>query len=359
MSAVSRHFVFTWNNPPPDAFDQLTAFRPLTNQIAVGSEVGASGTPHLQGFVTLKKPQRLSGCIRLFNIPAIHFETLISTPELAIAYTHKDDALGGPRLDWDDRHAGSRSDLKALSSLVTSDPRNAEYLVATQMPTMMIKYPAGIKALARAVIPLPPLIQPKIVSWFFGISGTGKSHNAIAEARALGASEDDIYPWSNGDFQFADGYTGQRFVIFEELRATWKNFTYSRLLVLLDKYRTSVGVKFGSYPWCATHIWITCPFHPDQMCPIEELRINHQAQAQLTRRLSTLREYTVVHSDAYAALPLPPSPPSSRHPSRTVSIASRGQTPVRRGALALSVAARFPSVSIARTESLHDSQESS
>lgn len=312
----SRSWCFTWNNPPPGALDTLLTHRagssaaPVFTMLAVGFEVGASGTPHYQGTFTTSKPVRLSALTRA--LPGLHFEIRRATEEQAIAYTKKD---GSPdRLDFDDRSQGARNDIHSMSAMVAADPRSAIRNVATAMPELYIKFHAGVAALSRALLPQPPLRQAKNVRWFCGPSGTGKTYNAVAEATAL-APESDIFVWALHNLKFAGNYSGQRFVIIDELRPTWEHFTFARLLTLLGDLRTEVEVKGGQVTWCATDIWITTPFSPYGFLTPEESRANPQAHVQLTRRINETRVYEDVHPDAFARPVCPATPPQSRSPS--------------------------------------------
>lgn len=79
----SRCFTFTHNNyPNTDLEDQLEC-----KYIIYGKEVGASGTPHLQGFVSFDNPSTLTAVIK--KLPGCHVEVAIA-PDQAIEYCKKD-----------------------------------------------------------------------------------------------------------------------------------------------------------------------------------------------------------------------------------------------------------------------------
>lgn len=322
----SRAYVFTWNNYPESAYDDLSVLRPHILVMNIGKEVSASGTPHLQGHFILKKATRLTAVRRLF--PAgIHFEVRRGTEAQAKAYTEKE---GNPdRLDWDDRHQGSRTDLAAVSAIVKAHPRTAIHAVASSMPETYVKYHAGIRALQSALLPPWDPRTKRVCKWYYGPTNTGKTYTAVTEAHASSGDPSNVFVWSNQNFKFADGYSGQQYVVIDELRPTWREFSYARLLTLLDNYPTTVEVKGSSFPWLATHVWITAPVHPDPICPHEEICFNANAFLQLRRRLSVIQLFDVPYVEADAPAPSLPAapPPAGEHICPDSAPPSRAATP--------------------------------
>lgn len=324
-NSPSRSWCFTWNNPPPDAYDRIRVFRgdlvDASDRIAavfIGREVSATGTPHLQGYLVMQRPCRLAHLRRTF--PGVHFEVRRGTEPEAIEYTKKE---GNPdRLDWDDRKQGSRTDLAAVAALVQANPKVGVRSVAAMMPTAFVKYHAGVTALARALLPIPPLIRDVSVFWYYGPTGTGKSWTALQEAlSAAGGLEGDVFRWTVPNLKFASSsYNGQRFVIMDELRSTWQHFTFGYLLTLLDKYRAETELKGGDLFWAPTHIWITTPLHPADFVTDEERRGNPMAIGQLTRRITVCKHFTELYVAPPVAAPsaddqVPPCPPADPSPS--------------------------------------------
>lgn len=88
--AVQRHWCFTLNNP-------TEADRGLLDQaweqgkmeyLICGNEVGANGTPHVQGYMILKKQGRMSAVKKL--VPRAHIEPAKGAPHQAADYCKKD-----------------------------------------------------------------------------------------------------------------------------------------------------------------------------------------------------------------------------------------------------------------------------
>jgi len=88
----SKYWVFTLNNPTLDEFDILKKeICLLCLDYRVQEEIGACGTPHLQGFIQGKKPMRP---IESFSCKRMHWEKA-RTPALARAYCTKSDTATG------------------------------------------------------------------------------------------------------------------------------------------------------------------------------------------------------------------------------------------------------------------------
>lgn len=308
-----RAWVFTWNNYPADAYVRLSAERARFPVINVGKEVGASGTPHLQGHIVSKAPVRLSTLTRLF--PGVHFEPRLGSEQQAREYTEKE---GNPdRLDWDDRQQGSRTDIQAMTALVAANPLAASRAVAAAMPHLYVKYHAGVAALARQLLPPTSLLVRRIVCWHWGPTGTGKTHSAVTRALAEAHDENDVFVWSLPNLKFAGTYAGQSHVVIDELRTNWEHFSFSGLLSLLGNSRHEVEVKGGTVPWRATRIWVTAPVAPQNFAclvgdPIE----------QLLRRIAVISEFNVPYvapppaepDAAAAACPDPRGSPAPTEP---------------------------------------------
>lgn len=88
---LSKWF-FTWNNYPEEAVETLeTLFNSICKEYVFQAEMGACGTPHLQGSIFLKKPMRWSE----FHLPeTIHWEKT-KFKDAAMAYCSKDETKIG------------------------------------------------------------------------------------------------------------------------------------------------------------------------------------------------------------------------------------------------------------------------
>jgi len=93
--------------------------------------------------------------------------------------------------------------------------------------------------------------------YFWGPTGTGKSHRAWEEAGP------DAYPKSARS-KFWDGYRGQENVVLDEFRGA---IDIGYLLTWLDRYPVSVEIKGSSMPLQATRFWICSNLRPEMLYP--------------------------------------------------------------------------------------------
>lgn len=161
-------WVFTLNNPTEQDRDnvaQLGNNRELVKYLVVGRERGASGTPHLQGFVIFKRTARFGRVGRL--LPRSHIEPARGTSDQAAEYCKKDG-------DFDEygefpRAAGATGVLESLYAW--GDEYIAEHgraptspEVAREHPTAYLRYPRCVR-LFQLRAPPPDLREGEPREW--------------------------------------------------------------------------------------------------------------------------------------------------------------------------------------------------
>jgi len=124
---TARNWCFTLNNYTDD---DLTFFRSHLNDSSLvryavfGFEVGESGTPHLQGFVSFKQSRRLA-YLRTYLSSRGHYEISKGSPEQNFDYCSK---AGTFEEFGDRRSSGKRNDLEAFKSAVLEGERDKKKL---------------------------------------------------------------------------------------------------------------------------------------------------------------------------------------------------------------------------------------
>lgn len=111
----AKHWCFTLNNYTQDDLDRIAANANFYDYLIYGREVGDSGTPHLQGFVSFPTRVRLNYCVE--KIGQAHFTTARNVDH-SIQYCKKD----GDYVEYGERPAGkgNRNDLESFKKAVIS-----------------------------------------------------------------------------------------------------------------------------------------------------------------------------------------------------------------------------------------------
>lgn len=242
----SRAWCFTFNNYTEGDYELLKKkFNELKNveYWVIGKEVGAQGTPHLQGYIRLSQSRRLSFLKNQFNIK-IHWETRKGTDEQAAVYCKKDGKFeehGTPAKQ------GTRNDLNAIKSAV-KDGKPMREIIELCNPRNL-RYAEKYLQLSERKRNWKPE-----VTWIYGPTGTGKSK--MAHEMFAGT---DFYRKAKGT-KWWDGYDAHENVIIDDFRDSWWSLT--EMLDLLDRYDTVVECKGGSRQFLAKRIIITSAFDP-------------------------------------------------------------------------------------------------
>nr|QJI53398.1 MAG: replication-associated protein [Circoviridae sp.]QJI53404.1 MAG: replication-associated protein [Circoviridae sp.]QJI53406.1 MAG: replication-associated protein [Circoviridae sp.] len=248
MSYASKRYVFTINNPQFEDYCAVLEF--LTEQNCVfavcGEERGEQGTPHLQGFVNLRKKMR----------PAAVEENLGGRAWLSRAkgtdednddYCTKESTyhrVGEPQKQ------GARSDLKKVAALVDEGASLTE--VARKYPSQFIMYGRGIQMYAHVTRDIERDWKTEVIV-VIGPPGCGKSRFAAE------------YPCTRKYYKsrglWWDGYDGHDVVVMDDYYG-W--LPYCDLLRLCDRYPLRVEYKGGMCQFSAKVIIITSNKHPNE-----------------------------------------------------------------------------------------------
>lgn len=252
---ATRGWVFTLNNP--EDHDVPRRWAPC--QYAVWQlEQGANGTPHLQGYVYLKKRSRLSALKAMCK--HAHWEPRKGTHEQAKEYSTKDETrVAGPWEIGEGPNPGKRNDLAKVQQAIEAGATMTE-LFKDHFGTA-VRYTRGLTT-AVQLLGTRKREGPVDVVTYYGPSGTGKTRRAAYEAGA------DAYwlcpPNSHGGAIWWDGYDGQTTVVIDEYEG-WIEFR--AFLRIIDRYQVMVQTKGGNVPLLATRFIITSNKHYDEWHP--------------------------------------------------------------------------------------------
>jgi len=260
-----RHYCWTLNNYTQEA---LVLIRGLVENgeavyCAFQPERGASGTPHLQGVLAFRHPRMLAGVVRAFSPFHPHVEAMRGTFEQARAYCSKADTrdadagfgfeeFGELPRDGAGRGQGFRSDYAEILRVVEDGGSFMD--IARLDPGVAIRYSNGVGRLIGMA--MQPRNFKTVVRWYYGPTGSGKSRAAYQE------SGDSVYT-KMGDNKWWDGYQGQETTIIDDYRPWNKDFGFSYLLRLCDRYPMQVECKGGTVQFRSRLLIITCPRKPE------------------------------------------------------------------------------------------------
>lgn len=273
--AKVRGWVFTLNNPTEQEELLVKEFaKSYCKFLCFGREVGEQGTPHLQGNLQLKAPQRLSWLKDKLG-DRTHFEERRGSEYDALKYNTKD----GDYWIHDDRQPGSRSDI--LNAVRCESIQQ----VVDEHPEVYVKFHAGIEKLFLRRE--QRYEGDRKVIWLHGLTGTGKTYEAVREGGAKEVS------WNNG---FLIGYEGEETVVFDEFDKR-SDISLSMFLRLTDNYPLTVNVKNGQRHWNARTIYITSTVEP--RLAFKEM-LDQVSWDQVARRL-----FLIVHKTMKYIAPSP------------------------------------------------------
>ncbi|AXQ66246.1 MAG: putative viral replication protein [Cressdnaviricota sp.] len=158
----SKNWCFTTNNYNDQHILRLRSLYTddKVNYIVWGKEIGEQGTPHLQGYVVLKKRARLTGVRKL--IADSHLSVAKGSPAQNQTYCTKEedfeefgDLPGGQ---------GSRSDLDELVTAIKEGTRNKRELYE-QHRKVCAKYPRFVQEYLTLTQPEPPVEEHTLHDW--------------------------------------------------------------------------------------------------------------------------------------------------------------------------------------------------
>nr|UTS94177.1 replication-associated protein [Porcine circovirus 4] len=272
-----KRYCFTLNNYTEEEEKKIKEFLTSENceYAVVGKEVGENGTPHLQGFVNLKKKMRFHPFKKAIGERS-HIEQARGTDCDNKKYCSKGGDLllevGEPSAQ------GKRSDLKAAVAALNAGSSMSE--VAREFPSVFIRYGRGLRDYVITAGLGKSREWKTEVHVIVGIPGVGKSRHVQEKGGA------DLF-WKPRD-KWWDGYNGQSHVVLDDYYG-W--LPYDDLLRLMDRYPLHVETKGGSIEFVAKTMWITSNKQIKDWYDYVELKVDIRA---LYRRVTT---YQVMRED--------------------------------------------------------------
>lgn len=256
QASPARHWCFTWNNPPEDT---LPEFLFQYNYLVYGKENAATGTAHLQGYVSLTTKERLSALVKKF--PGIHFEQMRGTSEQAADYCKKDNNFF--EFGSFPKTCGEAVKDKYAKIHELAKTNNAEAFYEQHQDAAFL-YPQKFIALVQHYRGAPQPLPEIAAWWFMGPSGSGKSRTARGENPGFYLKPSGTKWW--------DGYNFEDVVLLDDLGKK-HDYMLEFLKNWADHYPFRAEVKQAHTGLIRpTTIIVTTQYHWDELTDDPELR---------------------------------------------------------------------------------------
>lgn len=264
------------NNPPHEEITKnLDPVANLYDYVVVGHEVGESGTPHLQGYISFKIRYRLATCKKLF--PKAHWEPMNGTPQQASDYCKKDGKYYEdgtlPQSAQQQRVAAASKGGKATAAnyarMIELCEQRKPNLVKQEFPSEYFRYYHTVK---RIMMDNPPELEdlPELKNeWIWGVPGIGKSRLARHENPGCYVKLHNKW-WL--------GYKNEPVVLYDDLDKSEANWIGAFLKQWADHYPFPSETKGDGQVIRPEKIVVTSNY------PIEDVFEEAELQAAIKRR---------------------------------------------------------------------------
>lgn len=241
--SVSRRWCFTVNNYNED--DETLFKEQDATYLVYGKEIGDSGTPHLQGFITFKTNKRLSALKKIHS--TAHWEIAKGTSPQAADYCKKDgDYYEAGSLPTQ----GKRTDLESACDKIKQGATLKT--VAEEHSEIFVKFGRGLRDLQLTLNVSYDHHCCRGI-WIWGPPGSGKSHTARKFSEDL-----FLKPQS----KWWDGYNNQSVVLLDDLDTSTLGHY---LKIWSDKYSCTGETKGGTVNLRHQLFIVTSNYSPDSL----------------------------------------------------------------------------------------------
>lgn len=156
----AKHWCFTHNNYTEEDVERLRSLGDQVSYVLFGREVGDSGTPHLQGFISFFQRKRFSQVRAVLGVNA-HLEVARDV-DASITYCKKDGDF--VESGTAPKGAGGRSDLDAFKDAVKSGMLNMQQL-HEEHSEVCARYPQFVTKYVTYCAPIPELPLHELRPW--------------------------------------------------------------------------------------------------------------------------------------------------------------------------------------------------
>lgn len=280
-----RAYVIVINNYTEEDIQQVNNLQCI--YLVYSYEVGEeTQTPHIQGYVYFKDAKTMSAVSK--KLKRAHLEPAYGEAEANKQY------IVGPWTGLDKKtgklkhkpynenfveygvmpRQGARNDMDAVRKQLKEKPsmrgivETATSFQSVRMAEVYLKYHETVRR-----------FKP-MVYWFYGATGTGKTHEAMSMC------SDDVYVAMDTGKWF-DGYDAHEYIIIDDVRSNFMSF--SQWLKFMDNIPFRVETKGGTRQMLAKTMIFTSSKPPIEC--ITEDRILHEDPNQFLDRIDVIKYF--------------------------------------------------------------------
>lgn len=276
----------TWNNLPALKSALESVFDDIGAKHYSAICISAEGRYHVHVVLTFDKAKRTTAVAKLLG--NAHVENMRGTKEQAADYINKRGKFEekGEKvlsvfgcLDAIQNNSGKRTDLAIFDAAALADGFNiTQYILdhtTTEREAQSLE-----KRYYRLLETHAAAWRNVSVTYVEGATGSGKTR--VAMERYPNAFKANVSDKTNFPF---NGYKGEKVLILDELRPGI--FSPAELFQILDGYKQTIDIKYGSIPACWTTVIITTsmPLN-DWFNSPQEIQGQDNLRAQFKRRIA-------------------------------------------------------------------------
>ena len=269
--------------------------------------ISAAGLPHVHMVLEDVVAMRFS-LIKKAYVAGAHFEATLGSKAQAEAYLLKEPPYDeqGETVVYVLRHGeikgrqGKRTDLDDISDMIDAGMTPAEIMgqnIQYRRYDRLIR--AAFFAKRDSETPVARGIE---VHYLVGDSGTGKSYKYTKLCSEFG--EGNIYRIADYGTGCFDNYCGENILFLDEYKS---DFSYQKLLVLIDKYKTSVQARYANIMSLWTQVYIASIYPPEQLYAlmVPSTRRYIDSYSQFLRRITDITYHYISSAGSYSTFTLP------------------------------------------------------
>lgn len=255
MSQRSRKWCFTLNNYTP--LDEKDIEDSEATYACFGREVGANGTPHLQGFAVFRNARRLSTL--KFLLPRAHWEIARGSIQQNIDYCSKDgNFVEFGQRPLSNQEKGNQERERWIAARTSAQAGRLDEIDAD----IYIRYYSALKRIKKDHMAPVSDAQDVTGVWIWGEAGVGKSRKARQD-----------YPGAYLKMcnKWWDGYQDEKYVIIDDVDPKHACLAH-HFKIWADRYCFLAEVKGGAIKIRPEKIIVTSQYSPEGIWPDEETR---------------------------------------------------------------------------------------